>query len=121
MAQVTLFELPKITGKVSPVSRQVIMTLFPDFDPEVLMRHESEIDVLLGTDFYGLHPKEELANVGENLSVMQGKLGICVVGTHPLLKESTEIEREVPRTVHGTSTHLINTVMTDDLDKHESR
>merc|ERR1711911_40457 len=99
MAQVTLFELPKITGKVSPVSRQVIMTLFPDFDPEVLMRHESEIDVLLGTDFYGLHPKEELANVGENLSV---------VGTHPLLKESTEIEREVPRTVHGTSTHLIN-------------
>ena len=111
VAQVALFELPKITGKVSPVSRQVITTLFPDFDPEVLMRNDSDIDILLGTDFYGLHPKEELANIGENLSVMQGKLGICVVGTHPLLKESTEIEREVPRTVHGTSTHLINAVV----------
>ena len=91
------------------------MNLFPDFDPNVLMRHDSDIDILLGTDYYGLHPKEELENVGENLSVMKGKLGICMVGTHPLLKESTEIQGEVPRTLHAStnriSTYLINAVV----------
>ena len=108
MVQVTMYELPRITGKVSPISKDVVEGLFPEFDPNVLKRDMTDIDILLGTDYYGLHPKEEIANVGENLSVMRSKLGICLVGTHPLLKESTEIRGEVPRTLHA-SEHRVTT------------
>ena len=102
IVQVTMYELPRITGKVSPISREVVEDLFPEFDPNVLKRDPTEIDILLGTDYYGLHPEEEIAYAGDNLSVMKGKLGTCLVGTHPLLKESTEIQGEVPRTLHAS-------------------
>ena len=111
LVEVTMYELPKITGKVSLLrsSKQVLEELFPQFDSSVLMRHSEHVDVLLGTDYFGLHPKEELCRVGDNLSLMKGQLGVCLVGTHPLLKDSDSIQGEVPRTLHLTEHHHVST------------
>ena len=100
VTKVTMYELPKITEKVSLLNQQVVENLFPQYDSKVLMRDTDHVDMLIGTDYFGLHPKEELAKAGENLSIMRGQLGVCLVGTHPLLKESTQIKGEVPRTLH---------------------
>ena len=99
---VTMYELPQITGKVSPLNREVVAELFPEFDPKVLSRDGTNVDLLLGTDYFGLHPKEELANAGANLSVMRGKLGVCLVGTHPRMKEATEFYQGMPKTLHAS-------------------
>ena len=46
----------------------------------------TEVDILLGTNYFGLHPKKEVSSV-ENLSIMSGALGLCLQGTHPDLRE----------------------------------
>ena len=98
--KVSLYELPRITGRVSLLNRQVIEELFPEYDSDILGRATGEVDMLIGTDYFGLHPKEELSKAGDNLSVMRGQLGVCLVGTHPLLKDYDQIQREVPKTLH---------------------
>ena len=98
--KVTMYELPKITGKIARLDRPVIEELFPDFDSDALRRTTEEVDLLIGTDYFGLHPKEELGKAGEHLSVMKGQLGVCLIGTHPLFKEADQLKGEVPRTLH---------------------
>ena len=71
------------------------------------MSHSEHVDVLLGTDYFGLHSKEELCRVGDNLSLMKGQLGVCLVGTNPLLKDSDSIQGEVPKTLHLTEHHYV--------------
>ena len=56
--------------------------------------------MLIGTDYFGLHSKEEVVKAGKHLSIMKGELVICLVGTHPLLVESTQIRGHVPGTLH---------------------
>ena len=74
------------------------------------MRRSNTVDLLIGTDYFGLHPKKEVARAGEHLSIMQGELGICLVGTHPQLKEGTVLSHSVPRKLNGSfsqvKTHL---------------
>ena len=87
--------LPRLTGPVSVLNESVVSTIFPDFDVKKLQRPSSPVDLLLGGDYFGLHPKQELASDGKNLSVMQGYLGVCLQGSHPLLKEATEKDGQV--------------------------
>ena len=110
--KVNMYELPKITGKIALLDRPVIEELFPDFDSDALRRTTEEVDLLIGTDYFGLHPKEELGKAGEHLSVMKGQLGVCLIGTHPLLKEADQLKGEVPRTLH-LSEHRTQTTTID--------
>ena len=91
---------PKITGQLSPLKREVLVQLFPSHDPDMLMHSTNNVDMLVGTDYFCLHPKQEVARAGENLSIMKGELGVCLVGTHTLLKECTVLSNDVPKTLH---------------------
>ena len=86
--------LPRLTGPVSVLNESFVSTIFLDFDVKKLQRPSSPVDLLLGGDYFGLHPKQELASDGKNLSVMQGDLG-DLQGSHPLLKEATEKDGQV--------------------------
>ena len=86
IATIQMFGIDQITGKLARLNLPVLSKLFPDFDTSSLQRCSSEVDVLLGTDYFGLHPKEEIDSAGPNLSLMQGALGICIQGSHPLLQ-----------------------------------
>ena len=97
-----VYSLDRITGPLSPLDKDTIQGLFPDFDAEALMRQSNTVDLLIGTDYFGLHPKQEVARVGENLSIMRGELGICLVGTHPDLREGTKVSGSVPRRLNGS-------------------
>jgi hypothetical protein len=85
---------------VSKLNPDVLVQLFPDHDPESLQRKSKHIDVLLGCDYFGLHPKNEEARCGANLSIMSGELGICLQGTHPDLREETYHDTNLARTIH---------------------
>ena len=104
------FGIKEITGQVSRLDEQVINQLFPNHHPNVLQRHKSEVDILIGCDNFGLHPKRELARAGENLSIMTGKLGLCIQGSHQRLREDTQLSTLLVRTIHGedvqTHTHV---------------
>ena len=111
--KLTAYELPEITGRLSCLDKKVLAKLFPEYDPESLLRKADTVDILIGTDYFGLHPKNEVARAGANLSIMRGELGVCVVGTHPSLKESTILRAAVPRTLHvsehrAASTHHVS-------------
>ena len=97
--KIQAYGLKEITGPLSPLDEQVLQELFPDSDPSTLVRPSSTVDVLIGTDYFGLHPKSEVARAGEHLSIMKGDLGACLVGTHPKLKEATMLDSDLPKEV----------------------
>ena len=86
---VILHELKNITGPVHQLNPSLISKLFPNFNTSILQRPTGVVDILLGADHFYLHPKHELASDGENLSIMDGELGICIQGNHPALVEHT--------------------------------
>ena len=103
---VKAYSLPKITNPAPPVSRKDLEYLFPQFEVSSLVRPSSDIDILLGSDWFGLHPKKEIAKCGDNLSVMKGSLGVCLVGSHPHLHNSSFEETNLSF-VESVDTHLI--------------
>ena len=110
ITKILAYSLENITGPLSPLDRNILQGLFPDHDAEALIRPSNRVDLLIGTDYFGLHPKNELARSGNHLSIMSGDLGICVVDTHPQLKEETVLSHLVPRKLKGsyarTSTNI---------------
>ena len=96
------YSLKEITGQLSPLDLDILRELFPGSDPSALARPSTSVDILIGTDYFGLHPKCEVARAGEHLSIMQGELGACLVGTHPKLKETTRLSKNVPKSLNST-------------------
>ena len=99
---VIAYGLKEITGPLAPLDHGILKELFPTYDVEILLRRSCRVDLMIGTDYFGLHPKEELAKAGDNLSIMKGELGICLVGTHPNLKEKTLLSPGTPRSLNGS-------------------
>ena len=56
---------------------------------------------MIGTDYFGLHPKKEVDKAGDNLSIMKDDLGLCLVRTHPELKEETTFNKDLPRRLNA--------------------
>ncbi|XP_048579343.1 uncharacterized protein LOC125560937 [Nematostella vectensis] len=98
--EIIAYGIDRITGPVSQLDMRTVAELFPEHDPESLQRKSSSVDVLLGCDYFGLHPKKEEARSGDHLSVMSGDLGICLQGTHANLKEETTHDVNLVKTIH---------------------
>jgi len=81
IVQVQAYGMQEITGPVSVLDKDCLISLFPDRDPRVLQRKSTTVDILLGCDYFGLHPKHEVCSNG-HLSIMQGELGVCLQGSH---------------------------------------
>ena len=99
--------LPNLTGKVSPLKEKIVSQIFPDFDITKLRRPSGPVDLLLGADYFGLHPKKELVSDGKNLSIMCGDLGIVVQGFHPQLHEGTQKDIKVGFSVRIVTSHHV--------------
>ena len=89
------YGMETITEPVSKLDKMVIKELFPYFDPGHFQRKSSSVDVLLGNDYYGLHPKKEIAKNGDHLSIMEGELCVCLQGNHPRLVELSKMTTSV--------------------------
>ena len=74
--------IQKLFGLPYQLNENVLKSCFPSFDTQQLQRPKSPVDLLLGCDYFGLHPKRELASDGHHLSVMEGLLGVTVQGSH---------------------------------------
>ncbi|XP_048579693.1 uncharacterized protein LOC5508489 [Nematostella vectensis] len=98
--EIIAYGMDRITGPVSQLDMRTVAELFPEHDPESLQRKSSSVDVLLGCDYFGLHPKKEEARSGDHVSVMSGDLGICLQGTHAKLKEETTHDVNLVKTIH---------------------
>ena len=83
------YTVPKLCMKPSQLDEDILRELFPTISAKSLQRPNKEVDIILGCDYYQLFAKEEIISDGQNLSVMHGKLGICLMGAHPDLVEST--------------------------------
>ena len=99
--KVVAFGMDKITGPVSTLDEKVLTRLFPDYDVSLLQRKSTSVDLLLGSNYFGLHPKHEIMFAGENLSVMQGELGVCLQGAHPGLFERTSVDSNMVKMLHS--------------------
>ena len=75
--------------------------MFPDRDVAMSQRSSTEVDILLGCDYFGLHPKYEECSNGDNLSIMRGELGVCLQGSHPDLTEDTCISANLAKVTHS--------------------
>ena len=101
IVEVVAFGMERITGPVSALNENVLKRLFPKYDPSSLQRKSRCVDMLLGANYFGLHPKNEVCQAGDNLSIMRGELGICLQGSHPELYESTQIDTNMVKTIHA--------------------
>ena len=111
IVKVLAYSLESITGPLSQLDANVIRNLFPDFSADTLLRKSNTVDLLIGTDYFGLHPKRELSKAGKHLSIMEGELGPCLVGTHPNLEEKISKSSRVSNELYGscvttTSNHV---------------
>ena len=100
---VRMFSLETITGELAQLDPSVLKVLFPEYDSNRLQRQSNEVDVLLGSDYFGLHPKEELCSVGDNLSLMSGALGVCVQGSHPDLNVDNSMDSNMMRVLKSAN------------------
>ena len=113
---VRCFGLEKITGELTPIDSAVIRKLFPYHDASVLTKRGKEVDVLLGTDYFGAHPKKEICSSGEHLSIMEGTLGICLQGSHPDLQIESSLDSNMIKVLKfaqlkTTSHHSITSIV----------
>ena len=115
--EIIAYGMDRITGPVSQLDMRTVSELFPEYDPESLQRKSTSVDILLGCDYFGLHPKKEEARSGDNLSVMSGDFGICLQGTHAKLREETVHDVNLVKTIHdyriSSGSHHVR------LDSHE--
>ena len=122
---VRLYGMADITGPVAQPEEAVIQQLFPSLHMDSIKRG-SEVDILLGNDFFGLHPKTEVAKAGSNLSIMQGVLGKCLAGTHPelstfvivgtVLEENQQVRVNFARAIHPEFQARCHAGLCKDLD-----
>lgn len=82
VATVQAYGIPEIMGEVKRLDAEFIQSLFPRY-PTQYLPDSALVDMLIGNDYYGLHPKKELNRAGDHLSVMEGPLGTCIQGSHP--------------------------------------
>ena len=61
------------------------------------------MDVLLGCDYFGLHPKQEESRCGDYVSIMTGSLGICLQGSHPDLLDETTYDSKLAKKIHAVN------------------
>ena len=100
---VKMFGMTKITSEVASLDMNVVSELFPDHEVSGLQRKSNQVDVLLGTDYFGLHPKKEIGAAGENLSIMQGSLGVCLQGSHPLIKAVNKLDSNMVKVLKSVT------------------
>lgn len=85
---VMAYGMEEITSPVSSLNMKVLKSLFPcRGDLADLVREEGQVDILLGNDYYGYHPKVEVDKAGTHLSLMEGAFGRCLQGSHPTLQQ----------------------------------
>ena len=84
---VQLYSIPSLSGPIKQLDEKVLAQVFPNHDPTTLRRPTGSIDILLGADYWGIHPQQIVASDGAHLSIMQGELGVCVKGSHHLLSD----------------------------------
>ena len=104
-----VYGIEEITGPVEQLDKNVLEELFPSHDGSALIRSSRQVDLLIGTDAYGLHCRKEIAKAGKNLFIMEGPLGVTVVGHHPRLRETLSLNKNVPLKVHSADCGRTNT------------
>lgn len=116
IADIIAYGLPEITGPVASLDMNVVQKLFPCYpNPTELQRTVSKVDLLVGNDYYGHHPKTEIDRSGPHLSIMEGTFGRCLTGTHAQLREATTVVSNIvgcsitEKTSVEVTTNLIQT------------
>ena len=84
--------LEKITGKLTKLDMDVVSKLFPGYDVECLQRPSTEVDLLIGSNLFGLHTKHEVCSAGNRLSIMKNELDLCLMGSHLSIKDEVKFE-----------------------------
>ena len=92
--RIVAFSRPNLTNDVVNLNTSKVTSIFPDFDAQALQRPSGPVDILLGTDYFSLHPKQEISSAS-NLSIMEGALGVCLQGTHPALSEDPSFKKSL--------------------------
>ena len=110
--------LEKITGKLSKLNMDVVSKLFPGYDVECLQRPFTEVDLLIGSNLFGLHRKHEVCSASENLSIMKGELGLCLMGSHPSINNEVKLNTNMIQTLHE-STIKTESFLTHSFSHHE--
>ena len=97
--------IQRLAGSINkPLDRAILKKLFPRIDSKLLMKDSGPIDILIGNDLLGFHPRKEIASAGQHLQVCSGPFGLCVQGSHPALGNSNNIP----------SSFFINIISTQD-------
>ena len=104
---IQVYGMDEITAHANEVDISDVVNLFENIRLEDEDRPVGHIDLLLGLDCCELLPNK-VAQIG-NLQLMNGPLGYCLRGSHPLIQFRMSSVNFVTINVHKTIVHLDNT------------
>ena len=88
------YGLESVTGTLGGLDSRLIKRWFPnlaDVDVEYLKRTSSNVDYLIGAQKPSWHPvRTERAEHGGDLWLFEGQFGMCLSGSHPDIRETSE-------------------------------
>ena len=85
---VEVYGITKISTKINPMKWDDILCLF-DTDVSRIKKPSGEVEMLIGMNYAAYHP-QKVESKGQ-LVIYENCFGICIAGSHPLLRNHTEI------------------------------
>ena len=79
------YGIERISSKMEYIKVNNIVNLFKKLNLSEVRRPKGEVDVLIGTDYYVMHPDKE--QIIDTLVLCTNQFGKCLTGHHKLLKE----------------------------------
>ena len=79
------YGIERISSKMEYIEVNNIVNLFKKLNLSEVRRPKGEVDVLIGTDYYVMHPDKE--QIIDTLVLCTNQFGKCLTGHHKLLKE----------------------------------
>ena len=116
---IVCFTVPELCGVPEPLDEDVLAEAFPEADINALRRPTEEVNILLGADYFALHPKHEIHRNG-NLSVMEGVLGVTVQGSHPRIVKRFSVNPHAGFRLAYRESYAVRTSFRSDIPIHPS-
>ena len=83
---VMAFSINQLTGPIAKFNLEILQNFFPGFDVSALQRVGSEVDILVGGDYEGLHSSEVIHSFGDHLRIRKTPFGYVLLGFHPKMR-----------------------------------
>ena len=110
--------IEKISSNIGSIDRNKVAKLFNISESEINRPINGEIELLLGVRYAGFHPVRISSK--DHLLLLRNRFGTAIEGTHPKIKETTEISSKCMQLRHAIVLFVNNLKTEGSLEQFQS-